>query len=134
MEEVARTCVRTAPGLLLAALPAWALGDDFLIRPPQDVEPWRSLLAENSPGAAPLRVPLLVTQGTNDDIVWPWVTEAYVAARCRDGETVALLIYPGLDHAFAGQASAPAVADWIADRFAGQPPPTSCAAYVPTPG
>lgn len=134
MEAVARTCVRTAPGLLLAALPAWALGDDFLVQQPQDVEPWRSLLAENSPGAAPLRAPLLVTQGTDDDIVWPWVTEAYVADRCRDGEIVALLIYPGLDHAFAGQASAPAVADWIADRFAGRPAPTTCVAHGPHPG
>jgi alpha-beta hydrolase superfamily lysophospholipase len=127
MEEVAHTCVRTTPGALVAALPAWALSREFLTRPPQDVEPWQALFAENSPGGAPLAAPLLVTQGAADDIVWPWVTEAYVAARCRAGEAAALIVYPDLDHSHAGQRSAADVAAWIADRFAGLPAPSTCA-------
>ncbi|MGH2586366.1 MAG: lipase family protein [Dehalococcoidia bacterium] len=126
IEAIARTCVRTTPGLLAAVLPAWQLGPDFLRRQPQDVEPWRTLFAVNSPGAVPLGAPALIVQGTDDDIVWPWVTEAYVAARCRGGELVTLWLVPGLDHALAGQVSAPGVAAWLADRFAGLPVPDTC--------
>lgn len=127
MESTARTCVRTTPGLLLAAAPAYRMGAQFLTALPQVTQPWPGLFALNSPGAMPLPAPTLVVQGLADDIVLPAVTAAYVDARCAAGEPVELRRVPGLDHAFAGQQSAPEVAAWIADRFAGLPAPRACA-------
>ena len=42
-------------------------------------------------------------------------------------ETAALRIYPGVGHLETGNDAAPDVAAWIADRFAGEPAPATCA-------
>ena len=41
------------------------------------------------------------------------------------GEKVEYRVYPGVSHD-AGEQSAPDVVTWIADRFAGKPPPSTC--------
>jgi hypothetical protein len=65
-------------------------------------------------------------QGTADTIVTPDVTERLVRKLCDNGETVKLRLYPGVTHIEAGHDAAPDVLNWIGDRFAGQPAPTSC--------
>ena len=37
-----------------------------------------------------------------------------------------MLMLPGVSHGFAGYDSADAAADWIADRFKGNAPPSDC--------
>lgn len=94
------------------------------------VEPWRSLLLENIPGTLPPDVPVFVAQGDADRLVLPAVTKAYVQRLCRAGDQVQYMIMPGVKHGWAGaKAALPAVA-WIADRFAGEPVPDSCASLL----
>jgi hypothetical protein len=44
----------------------------------------------------------------------------------RAGETVEYLVLKGTAHLDAGHVAVPDVVRWIADRFAGKPPPTTC--------
>jgi acetyl esterase/lipase len=89
-------------------------------------EPWRSLLAENTIGALPPRVPVLILQGTTDDTVRPDVTRRYASRLCAGGSRVQLTMMPGVGHGMAALKGARSATDWIAQRFAGQPAPSNC--------
>jgi hypothetical protein len=52
------------------------------------VEPWRRLMASNSPGTLPPRIPLLLAQGGADQLVRPRVTEDCMKRQCRAGGNV----------------------------------------------
>ena len=91
------------------------------------VEPWRSLMARNTPRPTPGGVPVFLAQGTADSVVSPAVTESYMAGLCRRGTPVRFVLMPGVIHAFAARQSATAAVAWMAGRFNGEPAPTNCA-------
>ena len=91
-----------------------------------DVEPWRSLLAENTVGALPATIPIFLAQGLVDDTVPPAVTRAYADRLCAAGSRVRLMLMPRAGHAFIARDSVAAAIDWMADRFAGEPAPSDC--------
>jgi alpha-beta hydrolase superfamily lysophospholipase len=110
-------------GILPGAL---ALSVSFVDTMPSDVEPWRTLLAENTPGRGPTAAPILVAQGLADPLVRPEVTKAFVQGLCGGGNHVSYREYPGVGHVPIGpEAAADAVA-WIAERFEGLPAEASC--------
>jgi acetyl esterase/lipase len=90
------------------------------------LEPWKSLLAKNTPGALPPQVPVFLAQGTSDGLVRPQVTAGYMRKLCDGGSRVRMLIMPNVSHGFAGRDAADDAVNWIADRFAGQPVPNDC--------
>jgi uncharacterized membrane protein HdeD (DUF308 family)/pimeloyl-ACP methyl ester carboxylesterase len=111
----------------LATFPAaLTLGVSFVTRPPWEVQPWREIMEQNTPGRAPLHVPVLIVQGGADTIVPSHLTEALAAKLCSAGETVDLRLYPTVGHLETGIVASPDVAAWIAQRFAGKPPPSTC--------
>jgi fermentation-respiration switch protein FrsA (DUF1100 family) len=112
--------------ILGAAPSALASTLTFSSSPPWRTEPWRTILAQNTPGAGAIDVPILITQGGADKIVPPRVTERFVKQLCAKGERVDLRLYPSVEHQEAGIVVAPDVASWIADRFAGRPAPSTC--------
>jgi len=125
--RVSRICLYN-PGQLLGALPsALLLGFGFLSQPAWEVEPWKRIAEENTPGAVPIPAPLLVVQGGADETVFPQVVKRLVERLCRRGDTVALKIYPGVGHVKTSSVAVPDVVSWLADRFAGRPAPTTCA-------
>ena len=81
---------------------------------------------EEHPGKRATKAPILIVQGDADTIVAPDVTERLVQRLCQNGETVRLRLAPGVGHLETGHEAAPAVLQWIDDRFAGKPRPTSC--------
>jgi pimeloyl-ACP methyl ester carboxylesterase len=93
---------------------------------PSDVEPWHTLLAENSPNALPPEIPVFLAQGTDDDIIHPKVTQDYAAKLCGAGSKVRILLMPNIGHSRAAQASTSALLDWASDRFAGKAAPDDC--------
>ncbi len=107
-------------------LVAQLLRISYLHTNPWETQPWKRLIAENSPGHARIGAPILITQGEDDKLVIPAITDAYVEQLCREGERVQYRTYPGVDHIEAGPASADDVAAWVADRFAVKPAPSSC--------
>jgi pimeloyl-ACP methyl ester carboxylesterase len=93
---------------------------------PSDVEPWHTLLAQNSPGTLPAEIPVFLAQGTDDVIIRPKVTQDYAAALCGAGSKVRIFSMPNIGHSRAAQASTQAVLDWMSDRFAGKDAPNDC--------
>ena len=93
---------------------------------PSDLEPWHTLLAENSPGTLPPDIPVFLAQGTADVIIHPDVTQDYEAKLCKAGSKVRMILMPNIGHGRAAQASTSALLDWASDRFDGKPAPDDC--------
>jgi len=124
--SIAKNCLYTRNQILSSVPASLALNLTFLHTPPWEAEPWKTILEKNNPGGTRTNAPLLIVQGDADPIVAPDVTARLVARLCEAGETVALLVLKGTAHLDAGQVAVPVVVQWIADRFAGKPPPTTC--------
>ena len=91
-----------------------------------DLQPWRSLLMQNTPGALPPDIPVFLAQGDADKLVRPAVTADYMRRLCRDGSSVRMVVLPGVGHGTLGRNSASAAVAWMADRFAGNRAPSDC--------
>jgi alpha-beta hydrolase superfamily lysophospholipase len=124
---IADHCILSNPQLLVDLPEAAILSLHFLSGDPWTTPGWDTTMADNTPGAQLIGVPVLVSQGTADTIVWPGVTADWVAARCRAGESVTLRPLEGVPHQGAGFAAAGETAAWLADRFAGKPVTGACA-------
>ncbi|MDZ7733547.1 MAG: alpha/beta fold hydrolase [Acidimicrobiia bacterium] len=126
VNELATRCIETPlQTYVLAPQLAW-LQTGFLQADPTTTQPWEGIIEDNSPETGAVSVPVLVAQGTDDEIVHPDVTEDYVDDSCDDGTTIDLKLLDGVAHVGAGEAAAPDAARWIADRFAGETAPTTC--------
>jgi alpha-beta hydrolase superfamily lysophospholipase len=88
---------------------------------------WAPFVADEDLGPAPLPVPVLVTQGTQDPLVLPSVTQRVVTTRCGLGDTVELRSYAGADHSTVLDASAADTLGFFAARLRGDPPASTCA-------
>ena len=127
VDRLAEECIESLFDLLERRLTERPLEQHFLcVSNLVDVEPWRTLLNENAPGALPPDVPVFLAQGTSDPIVRPAATKDYMDLLCRAGVKVRMFLMPGIGHAVAGRDSADAAVGWINDRFARLSPPTDC--------
>jgi acetyl esterase/lipase len=128
IDRLAQECIEGPFDLRQRQLTEQPLQQYFLTtKHPSDVEPWRSLLAKNSPGALPPEIPVFLAQGTDDVIIHPDVTKDYDAKLCNAGSKVHMLLMPNIGHGRAAQASTQAMLEWTSDRFAGRPAPDDCA-------
>ena len=128
IDQLAQECIEGPFDLRRRQLTEQPLEQYFLTtKHPSDVEPWRTLLAENSPGALPPEIPVFLAQGTDDVIIHPEVTKDYAAKLCKAGSKVHLLLMPNIGHGRAAQASTQDMLEWTSDRFAGKPAPDDCA-------
>jgi alpha-beta hydrolase superfamily lysophospholipase len=107
MNRIAENCIQN-PAQILASVPAAsALNVTFLSNPPSDTEPWRAILADNTPGDAPTDAPILITQGEADLVVSPAVQQQFVDRLCQTGGTVDYRKYPGGGHVTVAHDAAP---------------------------
>ena len=91
-----------------------------------ELEPWRTLLAENTIGPLPPSIPVFIAQGSADKTVDPPVTQAYMKELCAAGSRVRMLILPGVGHGAIAMKSALRAVAWMANRFAGFPAENDC--------
>jgi len=106
------------PRTIVTALTATALRRRIWRTPP-DTGPLHARLAENIPRRI-LTSPLLIAQGTEDEIVPVLSQDKYVADRRRDGHQVDYRTYAGLRHVTLVQRDSPLVGEllaWTHDRF-----------------
>lgn len=91
-------------------------------------------LHQNDPGGVPTKAPLLVFQGTADELIPAAIAEDFVPNQlCAvDHDTVQLDLFTGASHGGVLQAAHDQVLTWIADRFVGTMPPSSCGASPTT--
>ena len=73
---------------------------------PAKIEPWRSLLKENSTGPLPSNIPVFLAQGTDDQIIRPEVTRDYMTNICNAGDKVKMISLPNIGHGRAAQGRA----------------------------
>lgn len=133
VELISANCIETTSQEIIDLPAAEVLRVRFLEADPWAIPPWDDVLTENTPGAVPLTVPVLIAQGTADTVVWPGVTADWVAAQCRAGVTVDERRYEGRTHTEIAVASADDVRAWIGDRVAGRRAPSTCAATGSSP-
>jgi len=127
INQLASECIERFFDVIARRGPTKELDRSFLkVNNFTDVEPWRDLLASNTPGTLPPTIPIFLAQGTKDPLVLPQVTQSYMARLCKAGSPVQFDSMPNVGHLFAGRDSAPAAIAWIAARFVGTPAPTSC--------
>jgi hypothetical protein len=128
IDRLAEECIEGPFDLRKRQLTEQPLEQYFLTtKHPSDVEPWHTLLAENSPGALPPEIPVFLAQGTDDVIIHPDVTKAYEDKLCKAGSNVRMLSMANIGHGRAAQASTQDMLEWTSDRFAGKPAPDDCA-------
>ena len=69
INQLAQECIEGPFDLKKRQRTEQPLEQNFLsVQHPSDVEPWHTLLAQNSPGALPSEIPVFLAQGTGDDI------------------------------------------------------------------
>src|ERR1700691_6486249 len=72
IDRLAQECIEGPFDLRRRQLTEQPLEQYFLTtKHPSDIEPWRTLLTENSPGALPPEIPVFLAQGTDDVIIHP---------------------------------------------------------------
>ncbi len=128
IDRVARDCIETTGEAYRAVFDSLPLPAGFLKDGAYEASPWKALLDRNRPGRSPIRAPIYVAQGQEDEIVRPSVTADFVADLCRRGEVVRYESLPGVDHMRAGRASATSAIQWMRDRLDGKPARNGCAA------
>jgi acetyl esterase/lipase len=127
VDALANQCIEGAFDLYVRGKMSAPLATTFLsVKNPATVEPWKSLLVQNTAGKLPNDIPMFLSQGLSDSLVRPAVTQAYKQQLCKAGSKVKMLLMPGVSHGFIGYDSADAAVDWIADRFQGNTPPSDC--------
>jgi acetyl esterase/lipase len=128
INQLAGECIESIYDLMLRRSTGRPLEQRFLsVSSFYDTEPWRSLMASNTPGTVPPNIPLLLAQGGADELVRPAVTDDYMKRQCRAGGRVQMLALPPDNHGFIARDAAPAAVEWMTDRFAGFPAPSDCA-------
>jgi pimeloyl-ACP methyl ester carboxylesterase len=78
----------------------------------------------NVPGQRKSPTPILVTQGTKDDVVLPEWTVQLLSRALKAGDLIKVSWYEGATHRSVIEAAKPEILRWIDDRLAGKPAPT----------
>ncbi len=127
VDALANQCIEGAFDLYVREKMSAPLAKIFLsVKNLATIEPWKSLLAQNTAGDLPPGIPVFLSQGSADGLVLPRVTQAYKEQLCKAGSKVKMLVMPGVSHGFIGYDSANAAADWMAERFKGAAVPSDC--------
>jgi acetyl esterase/lipase len=127
VDLLAGECIESIGDILLRRRTSRPLEQRFLSVPDfYDTEPWRGLMAANTPGTLPPGVPLLLAQGGADGLVRPQVTEDYMRRQCAAGSSVQMVFLKDANHGVIAHDAAPTAVEWINSRFAGAPVPSDC--------
>ncbi|MBC7841178.1 MAG: alpha/beta hydrolase [Gemmatimonadaceae bacterium] len=125
--SIANNCIQNAEQIK-ASVPAAAILTKvkFVTTPPWTIEPWKTIVADNTPGGVRTPVPMLITQGLADVVISPPVQKAFAARLCTLGDAVDYREYPGVIHIRIAQDTKVEMVTWIADRFAARPATPNC--------
>lgn len=123
LQRIADQCILQAgvEGLALSDL-----HEDFFSIDPLQVASWADIVTEQTPPPLPASMPVLLAQGTADDVVLAWPNALLQEQWCAAGSSLDALWMGGVNHMKAAITAGPQVVTWIADRFAGRPAPRAC--------
>ena len=126
--------VRQAPAIATRCIDALAAPYDTadagrLFRSGWESEPGlRTDVERNRPGQAPTSAPVLVVEGTKDQVTpYRVVTDFVAADLCRNQhDTVQYDSFAGTDHGGVFATAAPQILRWVTQRLSGAAPPDTC--------
>jgi alpha-beta hydrolase superfamily lysophospholipase len=124
--DMANRCATPAASVF-SAVEGLAIGGSIFRTPPTSGALGRRL-AQNIPDR-PMTMPLMIAQGTADDVVAAPIQTAFVKRRCAAGQSMTYVRYAGRDHMGVTAPGSPLEQDllrWTRDRFAGVPAPVGC--------
>jgi acetyl esterase/lipase len=125
-DRISSDCINTLAGDIGVETAEEPLQTQFLHADPTETEPWKTLIAGNTPGGSPISAPVFIAQGSEDKIVRPKLTRDFVGRLCDARQTVTFLELRGVDHTMAAWKSAPDAVSWIEERFRGTPVRSTC--------
>jgi pimeloyl-ACP methyl ester carboxylesterase len=100
---------------------------NFFANNPSTDPAWRQIVAEQTPPPPPAEVPMLLVQGTADEVVLASTNALLQTSWCAQGVNMATLWLGEVNHMKAAVNGGPTVVQWAADRFAGVPQTPTCA-------
>ncbi|MFD5226142.1 lipase family protein [Microbacterium sp. NPDC058342] len=128
VRQMATRCL-AAPDTLVSVLTVMALADDpNILADDPTTGPLGERLKQNIPPAAP-GIPVLLAQGSDDDLVGFPMQSAFAQRLCTAGGAVDFRAYGGLGHLSLVEADSPAIEEalaWTADRLAELPARDGC--------
>ena len=126
VERLATMCIQDQRQIVALFAEAAILAERFLSALPWEVDPWASVIEENTPGRSPTDAPVLILQGEDDPLVLPAVQERWVEDLCAVTSSVEFRTYPDVGHLDAGHATAADIVEWAGQRMSGEDPVSTC--------
>ncbi len=126
-DSQAQDCVMTAA---LFGLARQQIGQRYFSSSPLADPSWSAAIAEQIPPVI-TDLPVLIPVGTKDNVVLPGSIAYLQRQWCKAGADLTMDWLGGVDHVSAAQVAAPAVVDWLSDRFAGRKTQPNCAQPPP---
>ncbi len=128
-DRLAQDCIKDAG--LEAKVRLDAFNEQFFSSDPTQNSLWVAALKEQTPPPLPADMPLLLMQGTADEVVLPQPNAYLQKTWCEAGTNVTALWMGGVGHMPAASIGGPTAVTWLQQIFAGTVPASSCGAAIP---
>ncbi len=109
------------------------IGQRFFNGNPTENAQWRKVMEDQTPPPLPPDMPVLLEQGTADNVVLPEPNAKLQVEWCEAGSTISSAWLGGIDHMKIAVVAGPIMVPWVMDRFAGLPAPRDCTVPPPVP-
>lgn len=127
-ERLADECIAPAA---LEGLLRDGLGGQYYTIDPMDSPPWANVVREQTPDPLPADMPVMVAQGTTDEIVLASPNADLQRTWCDAGSNLTMLWMGEIGHLAAAKTAGPQVVTWLSERFAGTPAKPACDGPIP---
>lgn len=114
------------PELLVQVIVHKIVRQKFFNGDPLNERSWAAEATAQTPPPPNSAMPVLIAQGTSDEVVLPWPNARVQQEWCDAGTNLSMLWMGGVDHQGARIAAGPSVVAWLAQRFAGAPAVRTC--------
>lgn len=131
LSEVARKALsdlesKCILGQGLDAVALSTLQQNFFTADPTQDPAWSQIVSEQTPPLPPEGMPILLVQGTADEVVLAPTNALLQNSWCDAGVNFSALWLGDVNHAKAAVIGGPAAVEWLAARFAGEPAVPNC--------
>lgn len=127
--RMAQECITDAA--LEGQIRQGVFNEEFFTRNPVTDPQWAQALKDQTPPPLPAELPMMLIQGTADQVVLAEPNAQLQQDWCAAGSTINALWLGGVDHMKAAQVAGPSVISWINSIFDGKTPPNTCSTPPP---
>lgn len=127
--RLAQECIKDAG--IEAEIRMKAFNENFFSVNPIDIPAWGAALADQTPPPLPVEMPLLLIQGTADEVVLPQPNAYLQKTWCEAGTNISALWLGGVGHMAAAAIGGPTAVSWLEQIFSGTVPRSTCGDPIP---